>query len=180
MLLSMLGQYAITLLAALSLLLFLAVIVLWVRSHYIGDRIVWAPGSKLSFQAITYPGAMTLATVSLPAGSNNKFAVGFDHDTVVPSVSPRASFSAFDYGTTIMPGFRSDHVFFPMWFVAVMCAILPPVWLVARRRWKRRARWRRGLCVACGYDLRASQDRCPECGKSIPATHADHGVNEPG
>jgi hypothetical protein len=36
-----------------------------------------------------------------------------------------------------------------------------------RRRIKRELREDRGQCVKCGYDLRWSKDRCPECGAFI-------------
>jgi hypothetical protein len=38
----------------------------------------------------------------------------------------------------------------------------------AARRIRRRRRRRSGCCLHCGYDLRASTDRCPECGTPIP------------
>ena len=50
----------------------------------------------------------------------------------------------------------------PSWFVAGLLAIVPAVWLRRRRGIRRRCRL--GLCPACGYDLRATPDRCPECG----------------
>jgi hypothetical protein len=60
----------------------------------------------------------------------------------------------------------------PDWPVASIAAILPGIWsfLFARRRGELRRRARRGLCAKCGYDLRASIKRCPECGTPIACT----------
>jgi len=44
----------------------------------------------------------------------------------------------------------------------ILSALLPALWLVQRVRHRRRARL--GFCSVCGYDLRASPGRCPECG----------------
>ena len=35
----------------------------------------------------------------------------------------------------------------------------------ARRMTRIRLRLRAGQCLACGYDLRESPERCPECGR---------------
>lgn len=55
----------------------------------------------------------------------------------------------------------------PHWFL-VMLAIPWPVCLL-RNRLRHHYRRKHGLCLGCGYDLRASTERCPECGVPIPA-----------
>ena len=45
-------------------------------------------------------------------------------------------------------------------------AVLPTIWLFRKLRSRRRLA--AGLCPVCGYDLRATPDRCPECG-AVPS-----------
>jgi hypothetical protein len=53
-----------------------------------------------------------------------------------------------------------------------VAAVLPAFWLLAtvRGRLLRRRRGSKGLCLRCGYDLRATPGVCPECGDAAPVT----------
>ncbi|HET6249836.1 MAG TPA: hypothetical protein VFE47_19255 [Tepidisphaeraceae bacterium] len=63
-----------------------------------------------------------------------------------------------------MMGFQSPFVIvaFPHWLLAALASLLPLRSLL--RLVRRRSRLCRGLCVPCGFDLRCSLVRCPECG----------------
>ena len=53
----------------------------------------------------------------------------------------------------------------PHWSVFLLTALFPVVWAASAvsRRVRNRGSGAR-LCSACGYDLRATPNRCPECG----------------
>ena len=61
------------------------------------------------------------------------------------------------------PGVGS-HIYLgaPYWLLFVLTICTPA--LCGMRWWKRRRRIREGRCLKCGYDLRESPGRCPECG----------------
>jgi hypothetical protein len=68
---------------------------------------------------------------------------------------------------------RSPAVSYSVYYslLAAAAALLPLAWLMVQadiRLQRRRLRQMSGLCPTCGYDLRATPDRCPECGV-VPA-----------
>ena len=65
-------------------------------------------------------------------------------------------------------GVLGDWWVVPAWWPVIAFGLPPIAWLFTLRPLLTRRRRRRlGLCVVCGYDLKASAGRCPECGAAI-------------
>lgn len=183
-------------LAALSLLACVATIGAWIRSHWVYDEITYAIGEQhvhqTRFIAHSGAGGVCLCVEKCwhkpPKSDSDRppgfrwtpFPVADDSPATYPigqgqgrvfgdgSLAHRLGFEIqnFQLGR---PGtwFDEQHILtVPYWFVALLLAVLPFIWVRRQRRLARRRR--HNLCLNCGYDLRASHDRCPECGMPIP------------
>ena len=89
-------------------------------------------------------------------------------------VKPTGAFTLGVYigPTHIVPAGRCEVVVLPYWLMVVTGAILPGLVLGRRKLLVARTnfRVRSSLCAGCGYDLRSSPGRCPECGAAPIAT----------
>ena len=143
---------------ALSALIAVTSIVLWVRS-YSPDSASMQTRDSISFTRddplywiISHPGSLAFCRQD-----------GRNWDA-----HPLRGFKRFgiDFGGSYGDdGSMLWNLVVPYWMITSVALLLPAVRLKAWRRDRRmRRRTARGLCPRCGYDLRATPQRCPECG----------------
>lgn len=67
--------------------------------------------------------------------------------------------------TVMLALYRSRTFYTWLGWPQLLSAIIPVWWLIRKRKVRRQKP--AGTCRVCGYDLRASTERCPECGQAI-------------
>ena len=164
-----------TLAAGASAVLCLASAVGWVDSYHAARIIRWRGARPrdsaearaavaVSFEGVTYvTGLRHSVEARLPAGGQ-EFRLGmlpFNKVAVRPDAWSRAGFQH----RVIRSPDGEGHLFaVPYWFWVAAGAVLPSALVIQRRRAS--GRHAAGCCPACGYDLRATPERCPECGRA--------------
>jgi hypothetical protein len=177
-----------------SLVLCVATCVLWVRGRSIGDTFVLRRTTGSTVRTTTFAqlwssgGGLRLMIggVRVDWGASPPVLPpepGFGHGSYDPGPLPYPIDRSGSGSTARVGGefewFRTDtmgtntgvwaqSVTLPAW-AAVILLVAAPTFVVLRIWRAAIARRRRdeNLCPACGYDLRATPDRCPECG-TIP------------
>ena len=104
-------------------------------------------------------------------GENEPPPSGFTYGEIIRPLSGMISELAWftwfpNWYSSTLPGSTITGVVLPLWIAsAFFGGIFAFSYLLPLHR--RRKRKKLGLCVKCGFDLRASEDRCPECGEEL-------------
>jgi hypothetical protein len=165
-----------------SFIVALAVGIGWARSYGLADTVaIVGPGGRPLLLLAVAKGSVFVLTDTarvsgLPFGSIHWWPMPLQ--TVADSI---ASFSdeakrhwqgrgfSAGFGVSLWNAPRGHFAFAsaPAWLIFPLAVIFPVRW--SARQFRSQRRIRRGQCLKCGYDLRASTERCPECGQLIQA-----------
>ena len=152
-------------LSALSLLLCVAVGVLWVRAQRQYDSIMYR-GSDRFYAFGMRPGGIHFGTQ--PSRPLRQTPFGWQWKS-----EPLAGLTFADTWQHRFLGLKLEryeagdelvlsYYLVPYPYPMILFGISPALWLWNRRRFGQVVA--SGLCPTCGYDLRATPERCPECG----------------
>lgn len=167
-------RHTFTVASLFSLLLFLAITSMAVRSYWAADSYEWWPedwgvgelwgcsshgcvafGRWAGPVSNHFEGYHSDEPRSLVEGLTN--ANPNDTRLILPAIG--LAYLHFDHEIEV-----SYVVVFPFWLMLTGTAVMPLCWYRTTR-----CRAKAGYCTSCGYDLRASKDRCPECGMPFSA-----------
>lgn len=165
-------------LAAFSLILCIIVIAFSIRSHWAADS-AWIWGNPYTVGKFAVDDGCTIRIVSFhgTVEIHQAYVVWVKDVTYsglpVPDHSQSSGFPGFHWETSWFspslleyPGKYHDGTSRTLsindWLLVLITAILPIACLL---RWLNRDRFAPNCCQKCGYDLRATPVRCPECGK---------------
>ena len=176
----------LNILAALSFLLCGGTVFLWLHTLHTRDRIDAYGSNRYSLESRA--GRITLVCVQCLSETEKPVDLKWRYQLAhTPGEFDYGAYM-FDRWTHFGFGYRRFEWFFsntldstpseivyltavPHALPAILFALLPAYTIFNQTRNRRRTRT--GRCIACGYDLRASNDRCPECGVAIPAFTAE-------
>jgi hypothetical protein len=152
-------------LTTISLVLFLATLFVWLGSaHYYFGRAKMLPGNVLELIGVEHGGIHLFHMVATP-----HIRMGWDFGSYGPSAEiywKRPRF--FD----IVQSGGHRNIFIPLWWFLPFLLPLPLYralsYLILGRGMRAVKRRELGLCPICAYDVRATLDRCPECGRVNP------------
>jgi hypothetical protein len=167
----------------LSVLLFIATAVLWARSRWMIDEVSVSTAPKVRCEVASIDGAlrvMRIESVDEPTPAtftSVKRDPACDRDwnlsaiqqigTIRATETGRAGFKAQTGGIWSdqfsVQAYRAYSA--PLWAFCVLFSLFPAIRLTLWLR--RRRRVGENGCPNCGYDLRATPQRCPECGKAV-------------
>jgi len=149
------------------LLIFLAVseVLIWTRSNWWGDELQLYVSPRSCCYISSGPGGLMMGYHVDSVATSSRWRVRLVSEKEHP-ISDRAPFELAWHHPDALGGFYYLRV--PHWSVLLFLWI----WLVGICLVRlRRLNLENGRCCKCGYDLRGSQGRCPECGTPFdPAT----------